>query len=152
LAGTPPNTPYRELTGTRIGTTLAPFEQADVQCSWFNPKKFKRRIIMEELQTPEISSDDKLWAALSYIFTPLVPIIMLLIEEKKNQAYIKYHAVQALATGVVLIIVVPIIATVTLGCGSILWLIVFYWAYKAYQGEMFNIPVITNLIKGQGWV
>jgi uncharacterized membrane protein len=107
---------------------------------------------MEELQTPEISSDDKLWAALSYIFTPLVPIIMLLIEEKKNQAYIKYHAVQALATGVVLIIVVPIIATVTLGCGSILWLIVFYWAYKAYQGEMFNIPVITNLIKGQGWV
>lgn len=107
---------------------------------------------MEDLQTPEISSDDKLWAALSYIFTPLIPIIMLLIEEKKQRAYIKYHAVQALATGVVLIIVVPIIATVTLGCGSILWLVVFYWAYKAYQGELFNIPVITNLIKGQGWV
>jgi uncharacterized membrane protein len=26
-----------------------------------------------------------------------------------------------------------------------------YWAYKAYQGEMVNIPVITDFVKNQGW-
>ncbi len=106
----------------------------------------------EQFGTPEISSDDKLWTALAYVFSPLVPIILLLMEEKKNRPFIRYHAVQSLAVGVVLIIAVPIIATLTLGCGSILWFIMFYWAYKAYQGEMVQIPVVTDFIKNQGWV
>jgi uncharacterized membrane protein len=107
---------------------------------------------------PEISfdseptSDDKLWTALAYIFTPIIPIILLLLEDKKNRIFIKYHAVQALAVGVIFIILVPIIAAFTFGCGSLIWLIFFYWAYKAYQGEYFEIPVITNFIKNQGWV
>ena len=100
----------------------------------------------------EPTSDDKLWSALSYAFSPLIPIILLLMEEKKARPFIKFHAVQSLAVGIVMIILVPIIATVTLGCGSILWFVMFYWAYKAYQGTMFDIPVVTNLIKNQGWV
>jgi uncharacterized membrane protein len=106
----------------------------------------------EQFGTPEVTSDDKLWAALAYVFSPLVPIILLLMEEKKNRPYIRFHAVQSLAVGVVLIIAVPIIATLTLGCGSILWFIMFYWAYKAYQGETVQIPVVTDFIKKQGWV
>ena len=99
-----------------------------------------------------VSSDDKLWAALSYVFSPLVPVILLLMEEKKNQPFIKFHAVQSLAIGIVLIILVPILAMLTLGCGAIIWFVMFYWAYKAYQGMIFDIPVITNFIKSQGWV
>ncbi len=106
----------------------------------------------EQFGTPEVSSDDKLWAALAYVFSPLIPVILLLMEEKKNRPFIRFHAVQSLAIGVVLIIAVPIIATLTLGCGSILWFIMFYWAYKAYQGEMVRIPVVTDFIKSQGWV
>lgn len=106
----------------------------------------------EQIETPGISSDDKLWAGLSYIFSPLVPILLLLMEEKKARPYIKFHAVQSLAAGIVMWIVVPILATLTLCIGSLLWLVMFYWAYKAYQGEMFEIPVITNFIKNQGWV
>ncbi|MCS6907367.1 MAG: hypothetical protein RML93_05725 [Anaerolineales bacterium] len=96
----------------------------------------------------EITSDDKLWAALSYIFSPIVPIILLLMEDKKSRPFIKYHAVQAIAA----FIVIFVIATVTLGCGSIVVLVMFYWAYKAYQGEYVEIPIITNFIKNQGWV
>ena len=59
----------------------------------------------------EPTSDDKLWSALSYVFSPIVPIIMLLMEDKKARPFIKFHAVQSLAVGVVLIILVPIIAT-----------------------------------------
>lgn len=29
--------------------------------------------------TPDVTSDDKLWAALCYIITPIIPIIMLLM-------------------------------------------------------------------------
>ena len=106
----------------------------------------------EQPMNPEVTSDDKLWAALGYVFAPIVGIIMLLMEEKKARSFIKYHSVQSIAVSIVLLILVPIIAVFTLGCGSILYLVMFWWAYKAYQGEMFEIPVITNLIKGQGWV
>ena len=51
----------------------------------------------------EISSDDKLWALLGYIFG-LVAIIALLIEDKKNRPFIKYHAVQALMVSVVTVL------------------------------------------------
>ena len=106
----------------------------------------------EQPMDPNVTSDDKLWAALSYALSPLVPIILMLMDDKKARPYIKYHAVQSLAVGVVFFIVVPIIAVFTLGCGSILWLVMFYWAYKAYQGEYVEIPVVTDFVKNQGWV
>ncbi len=99
----------------------------------------------------DVTSDDKLWAALAYVFTPLVPIIILLIEDKKNRPFIKAHNVQALVLGIVAIIIVPILASVTCGVGAIVWIIFLYWAYKAYQGELINIPVVTDFVKKQGW-
>ena len=106
----------------------------------------------EQPLNPDVTSDDKLWAALSYAFAPLVPIVLLLMDDKKARPFIKFHAVQSLAVGIVFMFLVPIIAVLTLGCGSIVWFIMFYWAYKAYQGETFSIPVVTDLIKSQGWV
>ena len=89
---------------------------------------------MSDYNPGEVTSDDKLWAALAYVFSPLVPIILLLMEDKKNRPFIKAHNAQALVVGVILIIVVPIIATLTLGCGAILWLVMLYWGYQAYKG------------------
>ncbi len=102
----------------------------------------------EQYSTSEVTSDDKLWAALGYIFSPVIPIIMLLIEEKKVRPFIKYHSIQSIAAFVVIFV----LATITVGCGSILILVMFYWAYKAYQGEYFEIPVLTNFMKNQGWI
>jgi uncharacterized membrane protein len=100
---------------------------------------------------PDATSDDKLWAALAYVFSPLVPIILLFIEEKKNRPFIKAHNAQALAAGIVMVIVVPILATFTCGIGAFLWLVMLYWAYKAYQGQYVKIPVVTDFVKNQGW-
>lgn len=99
----------------------------------------------------EPTSDDRLFAALAYVFSPLVPIIILLLEDKKDRPFIRAHNIQALVVGIVLIIVVPFLAVVTFGCGSIIWFVMLYWAYKAYQGEEINIPVVTDFVKGQGW-
>ena len=120
--------------------------------------KIKSQINSEDLMTNQpmdVTSDDKLWAALSYVLAPIVGIIVLLMEEKKNRSFIKFHAVQSIVASVAVWIVVLIITTVTLGfgglCAPLVWLVFLYWAYKAYQGEMVNIPVVTNFIRQQGW-
>ncbi|NJN44324.1 MAG: DUF4870 domain-containing protein [Anaerolineae bacterium] len=95
----------------------------------------------------DVTSDDKLWAALAYVFSPLVPIIIMLMEDKKNRPFIRAHNAQALVLGIVYII----LTSVTVGCLGILWFVMLFWAYKAYQGEMIEVPVITNLVKNQGW-
>lgn len=99
----------------------------------------------------DVTSDDKLWAALAYVFSPIVPIIIFLMEDKKNRPFLRAHNAQALVLGIVMIVVVPILATVTFGCGSIVWFIMLYWAYQAYQGKLITIPVVTDLVKNQGW-
>lgn len=99
----------------------------------------------------DITSDDRLFAALAYVFSPIVPVILLLMEDKKNRPFIRAHNAQALAVGIVGIIVVPILAAFTFGCGGLLWLVMLYWAYKAYQGQYVNIPVVTDFVKSQGW-
>ncbi len=105
--------------------------------------------------SPDVTNDDKLWAALGYPI-PIVPIIALLMEEKKDRPFIKYHAVQSLVFNVALWVIIFVIAIITLGIGSIcapiFWLITLWPAYDAYQGKYTEFPVITNFIKNQGWV
>ncbi|MEW5987082.1 MAG: hypothetical protein AB1791_10650 [Chloroflexota bacterium] len=101
----------------------------------------------------EVTSDDHLWAALAYVFTPIVPIILLLMEDKKNRPFIKAHNMQALIWGVVLYVITAVTAPFLLGCilGPLGLLITLYWAYQAYQGQMVTIPVLTDFAKNQGW-
>ena len=63
----------------------------------------------------QITSDDKLWAALAYVFTPLVPIIVLLLEDKKGRPFIRAHNMQALLWGVIFYIVVAITSVFLIG-------------------------------------
>ena len=101
----------------------------------------------------DITSDDKLWALLSYILTPIVPIIVLLMDDKKSRPYIKLHAVQALAWGVIYWAISALLAVVFVGiCTSLIGVALsIWWGIKAYQGQEFKIPVITDFVKKQGW-
>jgi uncharacterized membrane protein len=102
----------------------------------------------------EVTSDDKLWSLLAYILSPLVPIIILLWEDKKNRPFIRAHNVQALVLGVILWIINGILTPVFfLGCltAIITLVIVIYFGIQAYNGKYVEIPVITNFVKQQGW-
>ncbi|HLF73044.1 MAG TPA: hypothetical protein VI524_01755 [Anaerolineales bacterium] len=99
----------------------------------------------------EVTSDDKLWSALAYFLSPIVPIIILLMEDKKNRPFIKSHNIQALIMGILMAVIVPVIGTFTLGCGFVLYFIMWYWAYLAYQGKAVNIPMVTDFVRNQGW-
>jgi uncharacterized membrane protein len=100
----------------------------------------------QESMNPEISSDDKLWAMLGYLI-PLIALVVLFMEDKKNRPYVKFNAVQSLVATVVL----SILSTVTCGFGAVLFLIMLWWAYQAYQGQDVRIPMISDFIRKQGW-
>jgi uncharacterized membrane protein len=101
----------------------------------------------------EITSDDKLWALLAYLLTPLVPIIILLMEDKKNRPFIRAHNMQALILGVINVVIAVLIGWlfVPLCINLALFIYLIYLAIKAYQGELVVIPVITDFCKKQGW-
>ena len=96
--------------------------------------------------SPDVTSDDKLWAMLGYVF-PVIAIVVLFMEDKKSRPYVKFNAVQSLVATVVL----SILTTVTFGCGGILFLVMFWWGYQAYQGLDVKIPMISDFIRNQGW-
>ncbi len=107
--------------------------------------------------TGETTSDDKLWALLAYVFSPLVPIIIMFMEDKKNRPYLKLHNMQALVAGVAILAIslilgaIPVINCVSPVLAFALWLLMVYYGLQAYNGKPVTIPVITEFVKKQGW-
>jgi len=102
---------------------------------------------------PQVSSDDKLWTLLTYIFSPIVPVVVLLMEDKKNRPFIKAHNAQALILGLVVWVLWAVLGwTLFLTCvpfAGVIYMI--YLGIQAYGGKYVEIPVITKFCKDQGW-
>ncbi len=107
----------------------------------------------EEMGTTEVTSDDKLWALLAYVFSPLVPIIILLLEDKKNRPFIRAHNAQALVLGLINVAISLLLGwlVIPLCLNVLIWALGVYWGIKAYQGEMVTIPMISDFVRNQGW-
>jgi uncharacterized membrane protein len=110
----------------------------------------------------DATENDRIMAALSYPL-PIVAIIILLAEEMRIRPFQRYHAVQALAANAVLWAIIILLGCVLSAlsffigavCGILalmLWFITLYWAYQAYQGLYFEIPVLTRFMQDQGWL
>jgi uncharacterized membrane protein len=104
----------------------------------------------DKLLMNDINDQDKLIAAISYPIG-ILAIIVLLVEDMRNRPYQKYHAVQALAVNLV-ILVIDMFLFWTICIPFLLIIPLIYWAIKAYQGEYFEIPGLTGFLKGQGWI
>ena len=104
------------------------------------------------------SSESRLLAALCYIFLVAVPVLVLLMEMRR-QRFLRYHAYQGLAVGmaflVVYLLVIPIGTWILMHLPCIGWAFAclapfvylagfglqVYWAYLAYQGHLFSVPL-----------
>ena len=107
--------------------------------------------VFEEAQG--ITDDDKLWSLLSWI-TGIAAILALVMEDKKNRAFIKYNAVMALVVLVVLSVLISIISAITCGIGAITAIAYVYPIYlgiKAFQGTWVEVPYLTDFVEKQGW-
>ncbi len=102
---------------------------------------------------PEVSSDDRLWVLLCFLLAPLLPLITLFLADKKDRSFIKYHTVPTLILGVAEGIVAGILSAIPIiGCFTpLLWIINIVFGLRANKGVYTDIPVITNISKGQGW-
>jgi uncharacterized membrane protein len=105
-------------------------------------------------EQPQVSSDDKLWAALGYPI-PIIALILLLMEEKRDVYFLKYHAVQSVILNIAIWVLIAIVVPLTLGfaaiCAPVLWLVTLWPAYDSYQGNLTELPVITDFMKKQNW-
>ena len=93
-----------------------------------------------------ITDEDKLWALLSYLIPVIVPVIALLVEDKKERPFIRYNAWVALILG----ILVYVLSTVFC-LGIIPYIYGIYLGYKAYNGEWVEVPVVSDFVRNQGW-
>jgi uncharacterized protein len=96
--------------------------------------------------TNDITSDDKLWALLGYIFG-IIAVLALLLEDKKNRPFLKYHAINA-----ILLWAVIFLTSWLCGLGIIVWIYAIYLGVKAYGGDWVEVPVVTDFAKKQGWL
>ena len=96
--------------------------------------------------TNDITSDDKLWALLGYIFG-IIAVLALLLEDKKNRPFLKYHAINAL-----LLWAVIFLTSWLCGLGIIVWIYSIYLGIKAYGGDWVEVPALTDFGRKQGWL
>jgi uncharacterized membrane protein len=121
----------------------------------------------------QITDNDKLIAAFSYIFWP-VAVFVLISESNKERPYQRYHAVQSLGFivaamvaymifGCVYFMVTAVASAIADALGTLvcclaipIWFaplaLALWFAYRAYNGEQFEIPYVTSFMKGQGWL
>ncbi len=108
------------------------------------------------------SNEARLIAALCYVFLIVMPVLVL-VSDLRQQRFLKYHGYQGLAAGLVLLalylLVIPGSAWVLLHIPCVGWTFAclapflylggvglqLYWAYLAYQGHVFSIPILGNL-------
>lgn len=103
----------------------------------------------------EVTGDDRLWGLLSYILIILFGAIILLSEDKKNRPFLRYHAVQSIALGVVEVVaggILSLIPVVNCIVPFVVLAINIFYGIKANNGETFTIPVISDFVRNQGWV
>lgn len=101
----------------------------------------------------DVTSDDRIWVILCFLFTPILSIITLFIDDKKNRPFVKYHFIPALILGVVEIIAISILSFIPfVGLFTwLVWIINVFYAVKANNGTNIDIPFITEFSKKQGW-
>ena len=127
---------------------------------------------LPESQAPQpvLSDNDKLLSGLAYvsqlIIPAVLPVILLVSEQTKHSAFVRYHAIQSL--GALVATVVYLLAAVVVYVAAsallpplvcLLWVlflvpipILIYYGYKAWRGVKVEIPYLTKFMRDNGWL
>ena len=87
-------------------------------------------------------------AALSYVFGPITGVIFTILED---DPLVRFHAMQSTVVLGVLGLAALVIGSFIPPVGSLLWLAYFlvfmFGAFKASQGEKWEVPVLMSLFR-----
>ncbi|MCI0503688.1 hypothetical protein L0Y65_03165 [Candidatus Micrarchaeota archaeon] len=115
-------------------------------------KKDVKAPAMASTTVSGLSNDSKVWAALCYVF-PILMFIIVYLTDKKKDKFVFFHAWQSLLAGLAGWVISMVLAVVTFGIGSLCfplyWLVLLYFAYQAYMGQKFVLPVIGEFAEKQ---
>jgi len=113
-----------------------------------------------------IKDEDKILCAFSYAIG--IPALYIMLTDKRKDKFTGYHGTQSLflwiaylviwivlwvLLGLILdIVYIPALeAAVKLVC-LVMWVYALYCAYRAYMGETFSIPYITDFARKTGGI
>lgn len=115
-----------------------------------------------ETKTTEVNKvtalgiDENLEGALCYVLGFVTGIIFLILE--KDNKFVKFHAMQSTIISLLLFVIIAVLGIIPLFwliipliwiAELILWLLLMY---KAYQGEVFKLPVIGDIAAEQAGI
>jgi uncharacterized membrane protein len=86
------------------------------------------------------SSNAKLFGLIAWLVS-FWSFIFLLMDDYKNDPFVRSHAVQAIAVGVIEIVTIPV------GIGFLIMLYRIYLCIQAYNGKTVEVPVVYGLVK-----
>lgn len=107
----------------------------------------------EEKKVTALGIDENIEGALCYVLGFVTGIIFLILE--KDNKFVKFHAMQSIIIFVLLFVVIAILGIIPLFwviipliwiVELILWLLLMY---KAYQKEMFKLPIVGDIAAKQ---
>jgi uncharacterized membrane protein len=93
-------------------------------------------------------SNTKLIAAVAWLLSPLSSIVLIVLDNYKKDKFIQFHAWQSLAFGIVSFIANTLLAWTCIVPLAVLvvWIL---GVIKAFQGEMWKLPVIGDWAEQQ---
>jgi len=110
-------------------------------------------ITMENKNKTALGIDENIEGALSYFLGFITGILFLLLE--KDSKFVRFHAVQSIIISLLLFVIIAVLGIIPLLrliipliwiVELILWLLLMF---KAYQGEVFKLPVIGDIAAKQ---
>lgn len=107
--------------------------------------------IKEQLGITEahIGDDEKMWGALSQLVPIIGLAVVFALDEQKNKPYVRYHAVNS----VMVTILGTVLTIVSCGLGGTVWaLATLFLAWKAYEGNVFEVPFVSQFLLDKGYL
>jgi uncharacterized membrane protein len=109
---------------------------------------------MENKSKTALGIDENIEGLLCYVLGFITGILFLVLE--KDNKFVRFHAMQSIVTFLALFVIsmvigfIPILGWMLSGLlgliGLVLWLLLMF---KAYQGEMYKLPIAGDLAEKQ---
>ena len=109
---------------------------------------------MDNVKKTSLGLDENVEGALCYVLGFITGIVFLVME--KDNKFVRFHAMQSIVTFLALFVIsmvigiIPVLGWMLSGLlglvGLVLWLLLMF---KAYQGEMYKLPIAGDLAEKQ---